>query len=421
MDRAISEEERRRAVLRKLAVAAAAVLALGVLLTGFRALLRPSISASRIRTAVVERGPVEAAILCSGTVVPETEQVVPCPYAGRVRSVLVEPGTVLAQGQPIVELDDAEMRLRVERLKDEIALKENRRRELEQELEQGLEEIAGEAEIQQERVELARFKTEQQKALADSGLASQRELRQAEVDERIARIELRQLKERASSSRASTASRVKGLDIEVGLLKKDLLEAEDRLSRAMVRAGRAGVLTWVTPDEGAAIPEGQVVARVADLSRFRVEATAPDLHANRIRVGMVVRAVIGESALAGQVATVLPAMEDGIMTLVVDLEDPSSPLLKPNLRVDVHVITEARRESLRVRKGPFVSGTGEQPVFLLRDGSAHRVPVRIGVAGIDYFEVLSGLNEGDRIIVSSMSEYRHLESLRIRGFKEARP
>jgi HlyD family secretion protein len=157
-----------------------------------------------------------------------------------------------------------------------------------------------------------------------------------------------------------------------------------------------------------------VVARVADLSRFRVEASASDLHANRFAVGMPVRVEVGDHTLRGHVSSIPPAVENGVMTLVVELVEPSSGLLRSNMRVDVHVITSSRTQALKVKKGPFVPGSGEHAIYVVEGDEALRRTARIGVSGVDSYELVSGASEGEKVIVSSMEDFKHMERIRIR-------
>ncbi len=414
MDRPIEEREIRKQTLRRIAGWGLGLVALVALALVARAWVRPSLNASRVRSAPVERGRVEAATLTSGTVIPAMEQVISCPFDTRVEEVFEQPGAALRPDQPLVQLDDRDARLSVEEIEEQIALKQNRRRQLQYDLERRLNRLTGEQEIKQGRLALLQAKTEQHRALQEAGLTSAFELRQVELDESIARIELRQLAESVEEERRSTQTRIEGLEIETRLLGKNLREQQDRLARATVRADRDGVLTWITPEEGAALRQGEVVARIADLSRFRIEASVSDLHANRITIGMPVRVLVSDQTLSGRVSNIPPAIDKGIMTLDVELDEPDSALLRLNMRVDVHVITQLRPDVLRVAKGPFVNGPGRQQVFVVRGEEAVRTAVRIGAAGIDHYEILSGLAEGETVIISNMTDYLHLERIRIR-------
>ncbi len=414
MDREIEPQEIRARRNRNVVMVAGGVALAVLAIVGVRWMLQPSVNGNRVRFAEVERGDVEATILCSGTVVPAMEQVIPSPFEARVRRVLEQPGTSLEAGRAVLELDDTEARLGVEQLRDDIELKGNRRREMAEDLDSRLSELVGEQEIQRERLAFLEAKTGQQRELQDLGLTSAFALRQAELEEKVARIELRQLEEKSDRERRATRTRIDGLEIELSQLRRDLVEKESRLERATVRTDRPGVLTWVAEDEGATVSRGEVLARIADLSRFKVEATVSDVHANRITVGMPVRLVIGGEHLAGRVASIPPAIDQGVMTVNIEFEHPESPLLHLNQRIDVHIVTEHRANVLRIAKGPFVNGSGAQEVFVVGGEFADRRQVRIGVAGIESYEVISGLEVGDRVIISNMDDYKHAARLRVR-------
>jgi HlyD family secretion protein len=102
------------------------------------------------------------------------------------------------------------------------------------------------------------------------------------------------------------------------------------------------------------------------------------------------------------------------MTVAIGLAQPSSPLLRQNLRVDVSIVTARKPRTLRLRRGPFSTGEGSQEVFVIRGGRAVKAPVTFGLTGFDYYEVTSGLMAGDEVIISDMRDYQRLSQIRIR-------
>jgi HlyD family secretion protein len=186
------------------------------------------------------------------------------------------------------------------------------------------------------------------------------------------------------------------------------------LDLAKTRADRDGVLTWALSQEGVAIRKGDVIARLADLGSFRVEATVSDVHARRLAAGLPVTVKVNDDTLEGTVAAVLPTIQNGAMTLQVALKDPSSALLRSNLRVDVGIVTASKPRVVRIRRGPFASGEGVQQVFVIRGDRAVRTPVELGLSSFDQFEVVRGLVPGDEAIISDMNDYTRLKEVRIR-------
>ena len=125
MDREIDVTFRRKRLLRRVILTILSVaLVAAVFIWGPR-LIIPSVARARIRTAKVDIGLVEATITASGTVVPEFERVISSPVNARVLKILKRPGAVLSKGDPILELDLNESRLAVEKLNQQIELKQN--------------------------------------------------------------------------------------------------------------------------------------------------------------------------------------------------------------------------------------------------------------------------------------------------------
>jgi HlyD family secretion protein len=173
------------------------------------------------------------------------------------------------------------------------------------------------------------------------------------------------------------------------------------------------VLTWVLSQEGALVHRGDVIARIADLSSFRVDGSVSDVHAGQLRPGMPAVVRINDESLDGTISEVFPTIENGVIRFTVALAKASHASLRPSLRADVLVITERKPRALRLKRGPFADSVARQ-VFVVRGDRAIRVPVTLGLAGIDDVEVTSGLGEGDEVIISDMRDYAHLSEVKIK-------
>jgi HlyD family secretion protein len=206
---------------------------------------------------------------------------------------------------------------------------------------------------------------------------------------------------------------LEGLALERGSLDKDAAQARRLLDLSTTKSDRDGVLTWVLSQEGALVRRGDVIARIADLTSFRVAATVSDVHAGRLRTGMAVLVRGTGLDLQGTVTEVFPTVENGVLHFTVALAEASHAALRPSLRTDVLVITDRKARVLRVKRGPFADNAARQ-AFVVRGDRAVRVPVQVGMAGADDVEVLSGVSEDDEIIISDMKDYMHLAEVRIK-------
>jgi HlyD family secretion protein len=406
MDRAIDIGVRRRRIGRRaalLALAALAVAALPVLLTR---LLRPSVARASVRTAFVESGPVSATLTATGTVLPEVEQVISSPVDARVLRIRKRAGDVLSPGEGIIDLDLSASRLAVQKLDQDLAIKQNQQDKTRLDLEAQLQDLRGQREVKVLELEAQRTRTGRDRDLHGRGFLSRDELSQTELAEARVAAELRKIDTEIDHARKATRTQVQGLDLERASVVRERDEARRVLDLATTRADRKGVLTWTVTEEGAAVKKGDVIARLADLSSFRVEATVSDIHAQRLSAGASVIVQVNESdRLDGVIASIQPAVKDGAMTFAVRLAQPGSPLLRANMRVDVLVVTGRKARALRVLRGPFADGEGSRQVFVVRGDRAVRTAARMGMASATHLEVLGGLEGGDEVIISDMSDH----------------
>lgn len=415
MDRPIDPAFLRRQRGKRVAYSAMGLAALIWLSVWLPSWVRPTLDPNRIRTAQVQWGAVEETIAASGTVVPQFEQIIFSPVNTRLVRILQKPGAMLQRGQSIVELDLNAARLEVEKWAEELALTQNRRTQLELDKRKKLSDL--ETRWRLKDLEFQRFKTRtaQLRQLKGIGAVSGEELSQARLQEQRAEIELQQLQADRRNLIESTAAQLEALQLEMNILEREGEEARRRLERADIRADRDGVLTAIALEVGASIRQGQEIARIADLSSFRVNATVSHLHARQLQEGLRVRLRINEEEyVQGHIARILPTVAGGALQLEVELEDSAHALLRPNQRVDAYIVTARKDRALRLKRGPFINGrSGLHEVFVVRGQTAVKTEVRIGIANFEYYEVEEGLLDGDEVIISDVKDYLHLDEVQI--------
>ncbi len=414
VDRPLDANVRRRARIRRWLPATAIVVVLATGLVWGADLLRPSVSRDRVRLTRVEAGPLDASLTASGTIVPAIEHVISSPIDARVLQRLRRVGDTVEAGDVIVNLDASDSELTAEKLRQTIALKANEQSRTHLELQAQL--IDLDSQIRSKDLELQALQAAlaSNRQLFSEGLVSEEARRESELKVAQADVELTRMQQSRVNVQATTKARVEGLDLEMTSLRAEDMQQRRLLELATAKSDRKGVLTYLVDDEGVLLRRGDVVARVADLSAFRVEATTSDVNASRVQVGQPVTVRIDGNSVAGNVSHVDPQMREGALRFEVALDDPSAAWLRSNLRVDVLVQTDRKPRVLRVARGPFAQGGGAQQVFVVRNGRAYRTPVRLGISNFDYFEVVEGLAEGDEIIASDMRDYEYAPELRMR-------
>jgi HlyD family secretion protein len=414
MDRELDTSYRYRRLGRRAIVGMGAIglaIAVLILLPGG---LRPAVVRAVVRTGRVDRGPVEGVVEASGTVAPAFEGVISSPVEARVEKVLKRPGDLVRAGDEILRLDTSSARLELGKIEDQLARKANEQQQLRLTLEKSLGELRGKIEAQKLDVEALGYRAEQNRKLRADGLVSEQTFKAAEVEAKKAQIELAQLQASIGNAERSTAAQLQGVELDLATLRKERADAAQLLDRATTRSDRAGVLTWVVLQEGTTVRRGDVIARIADLDSFRVDATVSDVHSASLHAGQTVRVKLDDQTLDGRLTAIDPTIESGAVKFKVDLENPRHPKLRNALRVDVLVVTAARGDAVRVPKGPFAQGGATENVFVVAGNHAVRRRVRLGLAGYDSFEVLSGLAPGEEVILSDMKDYAHLDRVNLK-------
>ncbi|KUG08100.1 efflux RND transporter periplasmic adaptor subunit [Solirubrum puertoriconensis] len=415
MDRAISPATHAKRRTRRLLLVVTALAVAAVGLWAFRGVLKPSIRQEEILTAAVETGDVEASITATGLIIPAHEAVITSPIQSSIRRVLLTAGAKVQPGQPILELDKELTSSALAKLQDEQLQNRNESTLLQLSLERSLNDLEAQEKVQQEKVRSLQSALRDEQHLLGIGSGTQESVRQAELNLKIAELELQKVRRQISNQRRSNDADERGLGYTMQIQDRNITELAHKLRQANISSDQAGVLTWVSEDIGSTVNQGQVLARVADLSSFRVRGSIADTYADSLHVGDPVIVRLGSSTdLRGTISSISPAADKGVMTFYAQLEQNNHPALRANLRADVYVVTRAHRGVMRVKNGPFYQGGREQPVFVLEDGKAVRRTARFGDSNFDYVQIISGVRPGEELIISETKDYEQAPELSIK-------
>jgi HlyD family secretion protein len=381
---------------------------------GLRALLAPSAAAADLRFATVERGPIENAVTASGIVTPSFEQQLNAPIATEIKEVLKRSGDRVEAGDLILRLDQEFIQLDVESRKSQLELKQNQIGLLQLELDRDLKELEYDDAIKGLEVASAVAKLADARRLEEIGGATAEEVEQAEVQLKILQFQKKKLENELQYRRASLAGRRLDVELEAKIEEKELREIQRKMGMTEVRAPSPGVITWVNESIGEQVGEGNPLVRLADLRSFHIEASCSDRYADRVKLGQPVRVRINGRDLRGEVSSILPSVENNTLAFLVNLEDPSDAQLRPNMRLDVYVITDRKEDALRVQRGPAFNGARRQGLFVIRGDRAVRTEVSVGLSNGNFVEIQSDqLAPGDRIVISDTEDYEHLSSIKL--------
>jgi HlyD family secretion protein len=413
MDREIAPEARQKQVARKVAL----VLLVAAVVVFFVAAtiewLRPSLDRRALRTARVQRGSIAATLEANGTVVPLVEQLVSSPVEARVLRVGRRAGDRVRAGDELLTLDTSATQLEVARLGDQLTQKQSEEMELRLRLDESIATLRAQIEQRKLDAQIVHYTADQKSKLRAEGLIAEQDALAAAALAKKSDIELQQLQEALARAQRSRDVQLSASHAQIATAQREREESRRQLELAMLRADHQGILTSIVQEVGATVRRGDVLARIADLSSYRVDASISDVHAAKLAAGMRANVMLDGVTIGGSIESVDPRIVNGVVKFFITLDQPAHPRLRNNLRVDVAVITGSRNDTLVVRRGAL-SRADANHAFVLRDDLAVRVPVRFGLAGVDAIEILEGLNENDEVVISDVSEYADVEKVRVK-------
>ena len=415
MDRNLTSEERgarRRAVFVK---GGLLLLLLGALAWTGQRFLSPSVSRSNLLIEVVERGPLEATVTATGTVVPRQQQTVSSPVGAAVRAVLVSLGERVERGKVIMQLDTTASQLELHNIEERLGLSQATLRSQQLQLDDSIKVARSQRELRAIDLESRAAKLARLEPLAADGAVPKADLLEAQLDVKRTRVELSQMDAGLLSLQARRRAELERLERASAILEAQRADQARRIEMSAVKAPIDGVVTAITPKEGSVIAEGASLATIAAQDSFSVEAAVSEFYASQLAPGQRVRVRASANELGGHLRRILPAEDASRLMLFIELDEPATRKLYANLRVDADVVVAERPDVLQVRRGPGLEGSvASQQVYVIDGDHAVRKPVRFGLSGPQKVEILAGVHVGDQVIVSDMQSWQGLSPIRIR-------
>lgn len=413
MDTAIPKDTKSRKRQRRYLTGLIILVLLAAAILLVRSVFRPELSRSAFTVAVVGTGDVENTVSASGVLVPEFEEAISCPINASIEKVLVETGSKVSEGQPILLLDKSATRVEHDKLQYQLESKRNNITKLGLELDKSFYDLKSNNEIKQLRINSLTASVENAKRLYQKGGGTREDIELAELNMKVAQLEKSQLENEIAIKQKTMRAELRQSEIELEIQERDLKEMERKLALADIRSGRAGVVTWVNRNIGSTVREGEPLVHIADLGSYKVSGSIPDGYLDQLQAGRTVIIRINDSSLTGLVSNIYPSVQNGFASFDVQLNDRSNKLYRPNLKVDVYLVTASHSGVLRVANGAAFTGAAGQDVFVVKNGKAFRRRVETGLSNFDYVEIKAGLHRGEAVINSDMSNYRHLSQIKI--------
>ena len=405
-------KRKRRIIYGAIAVAIVALVSLGLYRLEPAA---PSVDAATVWRDTVKRGEMLRQVRGPGTLVPEEIRRIALNTAATVEKRLILPGAVVEPDTVILELSNPT--LEQETHDAELAL------------------AAADAEYADLKVRLDSQLLNDQAAAARVESEYRQALLQFEADDRLLReglipdITQKLSKLKADELKGRTEIEAKRVAITKESNAKQLASEQARLeqTRALydlrrrqlddlhLRPGISGVLQDVPVEIGQNLPAGTVLAVVAQPDKLKAELRIAETQARDITVGQKASIDTRNGIIDGVVSRIDPAVRAGTVTIDVALKGELPRGARPDLSVDGTVEIERLADVLYVGRPAYGQANSTITLFRLEPDSdiAVRVPVELGRSSVSTIEIVRGLEVGDTVILSDISQFEDFDRIRL--------
>lgn len=413
MDREISKEVQRKEQRKQFIRIGTAVGGFIVLIVVVISMLQTSLKRKDLNISTVDKGVIEVSVSASGKVIPAFEEIINSPINSRIVEVYKRGGDSVDVGTPILKLDLQSAETEYNKQLDEEQMKSL---QLEQQRVTNHNKLSEmEMNLKVSRMELDRKAVElrNERYLDSLGAGTTDKVRQVELDYNVSILKLKEDEQKYKNEQALAEADLKVKEQELNIFRKSLAETRRTLEDAQIRSPRKAILTYVNNEIGSQIGQGAKVAIVSDLSHFKIEGEIADTYGDRIAAGSKAVIKIGSEKLDGTVSDVTPLSKNGVISFTVQLEEDNHKRLRSGLKTDVYVMNAVKDDVLRIANSSYYVGKGEYELFVVNGNQLLKRKVQLGDSNFEYVEVVSGLQEGDQVIVSDMNAYKDKNKLKI--------
>lgn len=415
MDREIPKEvlkkERNKQIMKYGGIGAAMVVCATLLLS----FMQSGVKRKDLIVSTVDKGIIEVSVSASGRVVPAFEEIINSPIHSRILEVYGKGGDSVEVGTPILKLDLQSTQTAYNKLLDEEQMRRYQLEQLRINNETQLSNMAMNIKVSAMELNRKEVELRNERYLDSIGSGTTDKVRQAELAYNRGKLELEQLRQQYENEQKVKAADLKVKELEFNIFSKELAEMKRTLEDAQIRSPRKAILTFINNQVGAQVSQGEQVAIISDLSHFKVEAEIADAYGDRVVAGGRAIVKVGSEKLEGIISSVTPLSKNGVISFSVQLNNDSHKRLRSGLKTDVYVMNAVKEDVMRVANSSYYVGRGDYNLFVL-DGDDQLVKrkVQLGDSNFEYVEVISGLQPGDQVVVSDMSEFRNKNKLKLK-------
>ncbi|MBR9990907.1 MAG: HlyD family efflux transporter periplasmic adaptor subunit [Gemmatimonadetes bacterium] len=377
----------------------------------------PTVEGAAIWTDSVRRGPMVRSVRGVGTLTPEHIRIIPAQAAGRVEQIHLRPGVTVEAGTPLVRLSNPELELQLMESERQLRTAESELLNLRSSLQTQILNQEGVIATVQSQYNEAIRQAKTNEELTARGLIAPNEASRGkdQVVELETRLDIE--KKRLALLHSTVETQIGAQQSQVRQLGAIVAHRRGLIDAMDVRAASGGMLSRLDLEAGQWVNPGTELARIVEPGRLKAVLRISDTQMRDVVIGQRAFIDTRNDTIEGTVVRIDPASQGGTIGVDVAFDSDMPASARPDMSVDGVVEIDRLQNVLHVSR-PNHGSTGQTIGLwvLSKDGrEAERVQVRLGQTSVNFVEIVSGLNQGDVVILSDMQQYDSSDRVRIRN------
>ena len=387
---------------------------LGALLLAFIVYLiaRPNnktlrVDKDTITVSSAEKGEFNDYIRISGRVQPMTTIQLSPQEGGIVQTILIEEGSKVKAGDPILVLSNDNLDLSILNSEAELAEKENILRNTQIQMEQQKLDVRQNVLEYGTQVERLRRAYEQQKALYEDKLIAKEEYLKAEEDYKLARQKYELMTERSRQDSLYRSTQIDRMEESLDNMQLNMQMIRKRKSNLIVKAPIDGELGLLDVALGQSIASGTKIGQINSVGTYKVEAQIDEHYIDRVVAGLEATFERQGETYSTVIRKVYPEVRDGKFKADFKFAGEQPDNIRAGQTYYLNLQLGQPEEAVIIPRGTFYQKTGGKWIYVVnKEGTkAVKREIRIGRQNPQYYEVLEGLEPGEKVITSGYDTY----------------
>ena len=375
----------------------------------------PAVHQNKMRVGIVEYGQFQEVVMGTGSVEPKTTVVIDANEGGTIKEIKAEEGDMVTAGDVLLTLTNESLMLEYMQRETQMVEQINNLRNTRINLHQNLRTTEDQLIDYGKQLVIARDQYYMDSVLVVNKGIAYKEFNESRVNFLFLKDKVTTLRKRINDDKQYHGDQIARIDNSIVLMERNLEMIREKLNEMSVKASISGQLNSFNLEIGQVLQANQTIGRVDVPGDFWLRAQVDQHYLNRLNVGQGAHIEYDGKTYDMKVSKVLSTIENGLIEIYLNFVTDLPENLRRGQNFQTHVQVSAKKETLKLPKGSFFQSSGGHFVYVVSgdEQTAHKTKVKLGRQNTDFYEVQSGLAEGDKVIISSYEHFKGAEKIEL--------